>query len=113
MVAQSSGNRYIHYYLSRACNDVKRGTSITKAMTDSQLFTPLVLQMLEIGEQSSNIDEMMEEVANFYEGEVEYDLSRLSDLIEPILLLFVAGLVMLLMVAVFLPMWDMISFVKG
>mgnify|MGYP001222443358 CR=1 FL=1 len=68
--------------------------------------------MLEIGEQSSKIDDMMEEVADFYEGEVDYDLSRLSDLIEPVLLVFVAGLVLMLMLAVFLPMWDMVNFVK-
>ncbi|MCP4476366.1 MAG: hypothetical protein GY821_17760 [Gammaproteobacteria bacterium] len=113
LVAHATGNRYILYYLSRACNDVKRGTSIARAIADSQLFTPLVLQMLEVGEQSSRIDDMMEEVADFYESEIDYDLSRLGDLIEPVLLLFVAGLVLMLMMAVFLPMWDMVSFVKS
>ncbi len=113
LVAHATGNRYILFYLSRACNDVKRGTSIARAIADSQLFTPLVLQMLEVGEQSSRIDDMMEEVADFYESEIDYDLSRLGDLIEPVLLLFVAGLVLMLMMAVFLPMWDMVSFVKS
>jgi MSHA biogenesis protein MshG len=110
LVAQATGNCYIAHYLLQLCHRVKCGIAIPRAAKESGLFTPLVLQMLEVGEQSGQIDNMMEEVAKFYENEIDYDLTQLSDLIEPILLLLVSGLVLVLMLAVFLPLWNMSDF---
>ena len=76
------------------------------------MFTPLVLQMIQVGEETGQVDELLEEVALFYEQEVDYDLKNLSSYIEPILIVCIAGLVMLLALGIFLPMWDMFNVVQ-
>ena len=68
--------------------------------------------MIAVGEETGNMDELLDEVADFYEQEVDYDLKKLSDKIEPILLVVVAGMVLILALGVFLPMWDLSSVVK-
>jgi len=71
------------------------------------MFPPLVLQMISVGEESGSVDTLLTEVAEYYEREVDYDLKNLSSSIEPILLVAVGGLVLVLALGVFLPMWDM------
>lgn len=112
LVASTTGNSYITRRLLDLRNAVSSGSSFSQAIIDSRLFTPLATQMLQIGEESGMVDKMMEEVSGFYEGQVDYDLSRMSDAIEPILLVFIAGMVLLLLLAVFLPMWSMVDFAK-
>jgi MSHA biogenesis protein MshG len=71
------------------------------------MFTPLVLQMLSVGEETGAVDEMLDEVADFYEREVDYDLKNLSSAIEPILIIAIGIMVLILALGVFLPMWDL------
>jgi MSHA biogenesis protein MshG len=73
------------------------------------IFTPLVLQMLAVGEESGSIDTMLEDVAQFYEREVDYDLKNLASAIEPILITIIGGMVLVLALGVFLPMWNLAS----
>ena len=73
------------------------------------MFTPLVLQMLAVGEETGAVDELLEEVAGYYEREVDYDIKNLSSAIEPILIIFVGIMVLILALGVFLPMWDLAS----
>jgi MSHA biogenesis protein MshG len=73
------------------------------------MFPPLVVQMMAVGEETGNIDVMLDKVADYYDKDVEYALRNLSTLIEPILLLFVGGMVLFLALGIFLPMWNMIS----
>jgi len=67
----------------------------------------LVIQMIAAGEESGALDEMLEKVADYYDDEVDHAVKNLSSMIEPILLLFMAGLVLFLALAIFMPMWDM------
>ncbi len=77
------------------------------------MFTPLVLQMLSVGEETGSVDNMLVEVAEFYEREVEYDVSRLASTIEPILIVVIGAMVLVLALGVFLPMWDLSSVTRG
>lgn len=86
---------------------VERGENLSRAAAASGLFTPLVLQMLAVGEETGRIDEMMDEVADFYDREVAADVDNLASLLEPLLIITVGGVVLLLALAVFLPMWDL------
>jgi MSHA biogenesis protein MshG len=92
---------------------VERGESLSRAATGCGLFTPLVLQMLAVGEETGRIDEMMEEVADYYDREVSADVENLASLIEPLLIITVGGVVLLLALAVFLPMWDLAGAAMG
>jgi MSHA biogenesis protein MshG len=69
--------------------------------------------MISVGEESGTIDQLLEEVADFYDAEVEYDLKRLGEMIEPILIMFIAGMVLVLALGVFLPIWDLSSAARG
>lgn len=113
IVANSVGNSYMATRIMDMRRLVERGESFSRTAIQSKLFTPLVLQMISVGEETGNMDELLDEVADFYEQEVDYDLKSLSDKIEPIMLMVVAGMVLVLALGVFLPMWDLSSAVQG
>jgi MSHA biogenesis protein MshG len=78
-----------------------------RAAIGTGVFTPVVLQMIAVGEESGTIDEMMEEIAGMYQSEVEYELKTLSQQIEPILIVLLGILVLVLALGIFLPVWDL------
>ncbi|EQD53765.1 type II secretion system protein [mine drainage metagenome] len=76
------------------------------------LFTPLVIQMLRVGDETGAADEMLDEVAIYYEEEVDYDVRNMGALIEPILVVALGFMVLILALGVFLPMWDLIQVIQ-
>lgn len=88
---------------------VREGSSLTDALKESGRFTPLVIQMISVGESSGTLDEMLTRVTDYYDIEVDNALKKLPAYIEPILTLFLGGVVLLLALAVFLPWWNMAS----
>jgi MSHA biogenesis protein MshG len=112
LVSNVVGNEYVRKRILTMKEKIENGETLSKAAIEANLFSPLVLQMLEIGEASGEMDALIEEIAEFYEREVDYDLERLGDLIEPILLIIMASMVLVLALGVFLPMWDMVGFIK-
>jgi MSHA biogenesis protein MshG len=109
----SVGNRYIGRAILNMREGVERGEALTRTATASGLFTPLVLQMMAVGEEAGALDDLFIEVANFYEQEVDYDLKQLADAIEPILIVGMGAMVLVLALGVFLPMWDLSAAAKG
>lgn len=92
---------------------IERGEGLLTTHYASGMFTPLVLQMIGVGEESGQVDTLLQEVAEFYEREVDYDLKTLSDRIEPIMIVMMAGFVLILALGIFLPMWNMYSLQAG
>jgi MSHA biogenesis protein MshG len=92
---------------------IEHGESLSRTAQRTEVFTPLVIQMIGVGEESGRLDEMVDEVADFYEREVDYDVQNLGSLVEPILTIGVAILVFLLALGIFLPMWDLGSAALG
>ncbi len=111
--SQAVGNTYMGMMIRNMRESIQRGESLLRSASQSKMFTPLVLQMIQVGEETGQVDEMLNEVAAFYEQEVDYDLKNLSSYIEPILIAFIAGLVMILALGIFLPMWDMMSVMQS
>ena len=111
--SQSVGNEHVGKNIRSMREGIQRGESLLRTATNSGMFTPLVMQMVQVGEETGQVDEMLNEVAAFYEQEVDYDIKNLSSYIEPILIAFIAGIVMLLALGIFLPMWDMMSVMQG
>lgn len=107
------GNRHIGQAILAMRDGVERGESLTRGAVASGLFTPLVLQMLAVDEETGALDDLFIEVADFYEQEVDYDLKRLADSIEPILIVAMGGMVLVLALGVFLPMWELSAATKG
>jgi MSHA biogenesis protein MshG len=105
--ARAIENRYLGEKLDDMRNQLERGDTLTRSAANLQIFTPLVLQMLAVGEETGSVDAMLLEVAGFYEREVEYDLKNLTSAIEPILIVIIGGMVLVLALGVFLPMWNL------
>ncbi|SHJ78892.1 MSHA biogenesis protein MshG [Malonomonas rubra DSM 5091] len=105
--ARSVGNVFVGEKIESIRNGVERGDTLTRSATQTEMFTPLVLQMLAVGEETGSVDTMLEDVAQFYEREVDYDLKNLSSAIEPIMIVIIGGMVLVLALGVFLPMWNL------
>ncbi|MDX2347046.1 MAG: type II secretion system F family protein [Legionella sp.] len=109
LVGASTDDAYFADRIKVTSDLITRGNTISGAMQQTKLFPPLMIQMISLGEESGNIDGLLDEVAEFYQRELVYDLDHLSEAIEPILLVVVGAMVLLLALGVFLPMWDMAS----
>lgn len=110
--AEALGNRYLELRLLEMKAAIEAGGNISNTAINSGVFTPLVIQMIAVGEETGRIDDLLLEVADFYEREVDYDLKTLTARIEPVLLLVVAGMVLVLALGIFLPMSNMLDVIK-
>ncbi len=111
-VAKSIGNAYLTVKMTMLSDGIERGESLWKTAHSTGLFTPLVLQMIALGEETGSLPELLNEVAEHYKREVDYDLDNLSDALEPLLMVAVGGMVLVLALGIFLPMWDMVKLVR-
>jgi MSHA biogenesis protein MshG len=107
VVSQTSDNAYLAARIEGMRDGVERGESILRTATGAEVFTPIVLQMVAVGEESGSIDDLMDEIAMMYEREVDYELKTLSSQIEPILITFLGVMVLILALGIFLPIWDL------
>ncbi len=98
--------------ISNIKKDILSGQSFGDAVSRTGIFTSLTLEMIQIGEETGALDEMLKKVSEFYDSELDYTIKNLTAMIEPILLIFIFGMVLFLALSVFLPMWDMVKFVK-
>ena len=107
LTGQVVENAWIEKKLEDMRMGVERGESVLRTAVASGVFTPVVLQMVMVGEESGSLDDMMLEIADMYQREVEYELKTLSAQIEPILIVALGAMVLVLALGVFLPMWDL------
>ncbi|MDB5814743.1 MAG: type secretory pathway, component PulF [Rhodocyclales bacterium] len=107
LVQEVVENRFIADKIEQMRLGVARGESVLRVATQSGIFNPTVLQMIMVGEESGLIDEMFMEVADLYQGDVEYELKTLSAQIEPILIVILGVIVLILALGIFLPMWEL------
>lgn len=107
IVSKAVGNEYIGAKLHKMRVGIEKGDSISRMARSIELFPPLVIQMILVGEESGNIAEMLQEVADFYEGEIDTELKNLSSAIEPFLIVIIGIIVLILALGIFLPMWDL------
>lgn len=107
IVSKAVDNTFIEQRVLSMRDGLEHGESLTQTAIASDLFTPLVLQMISVGDKTGSVDVMLDEVADFYEREVEYDTKKLSSAIEPIMITAIGIMVLILALGVFLPMWDL------
>jgi len=106
-VAQVVDNDFIAQRIEQMRDGVERGESVLRTAVASGVFTPVVLQMIAVGDETGELDSLMREVADLYERDVEYEVKTLAQQIEPILIVGLGGLVLVLALGVFLPIWDL------
>ncbi|NDP39423.1 MAG: type II secretion system F family protein [Rhodoferax sp.] len=107
VVAQTVDNAFIGSRIEQMRDGIERGETITRCAAATGVFTPVVLQMIAVGEETGELDNLLFEIAGMYERETDYSIKGLSAAIEPILLAVIAVLVLLLALGVFLPLWNL------
>jgi MSHA biogenesis protein MshG len=105
--AQTVDNVFVERRVEGMRENVERGESLLRATISAGIFTPVVMQMVAVGEESGAVDEMMNEIGDMYRQEVEYELKTLGQQIEPILIVMLGIMVLILALGIFLPMWDL------
>lgn len=113
VVADVVDNAFVRDRVQSMRQGIEKGDSVSRTAAATGLFTPLVLQMLAVGEETGALDQLLGETAAHYQAEVEFELKRLSDAIEPIMITVIGALVAVLALGVFLPLWDLSSAARG
>ena len=107
VVSDATDNAWIAIHIRDMRQGIERGESLLRTASSSGMFTPLILQMIAVGEETGAVDEMLNNVADFYDEDVDFGLKRLAESIEPILIVAMGVLVLILALGVFLPIWDL------
>ncbi len=107
VVAQTVDNAYLTSRIELMKIGVERGESIMRTAITAGVFTPIVLQMIAVGEETGELDDLMDEIAQMYAREVDYELKTLSAQLEPILIIGLGIMVLVLALGIFLPIWDL------
>jgi MSHA biogenesis protein MshG len=107
IVANTVDNTHVARKIESMREGVERGESVLKTALATSIFTPIVLQMVAVGEETGALDDLMTEIADMYQREVEYDLKSIASQIEPVLVVGLGIMVLILALGVFLPIWDL------
>jgi type II secretory pathway component PulF len=112
LTSDGVGNVVVSRAIDNIKNSVNEGRGMVEPMRLSGLFPPVVVQMVAVGEETGKIDELLLHVADYYDSEVDYTIDNLISLIEPILIFTLGGMVLLMALGVFLPIWNMVYLFK-
>jgi type IV pilus assembly protein PilC len=112
ITAKTSGNMVIQYAIDKVRRSISEGKNITVPLGESGVFPPMVVQLVAVGEQTGRLAEMLGKIADFYDEEVDAAVSAMTSLIEPIVIVLMGGVIGGLLIAMYLPMFDMIGAIK-
>lgn len=107
LVGDTTDNAWLGMKIGKIKTQIERGENLYRACLASKAFTGATLQMILVGEESGTLDDMLLEIARLYQEQVEYDLKTIGAQLEPIMLIFLGGLVLVLALGIFLPIWGL------
>ena len=107
LLSETIGNSAISRVFTSIKEQMEEGKGIARPLTNAKFFTPMVVNMIAIGEESGNLEGMLREISTHYDEEVEHSVKELADLIAPVLIVALAGVVGFFALAIFMPMWDL------
>ncbi len=112
ITGKTSGNTVIEYAMDAVRENIKSGDSISRPLEKIKVFPPMVTQMIAIGEETGALDTMLHKIADFYEDEVDSAVKSLTSIIEPIMMIFIGGIVGLVVVSMYLPIFNLFQLVE-
>jgi type IV pilus assembly protein PilC len=112
ITARTSGNRVIHDAVMASRASIAGGATIAEPLKASKVFPPMVVQMINVGEQTGGLDDMLQKIADFYDDEVDAAVTALTSILEPIMIVVMGVVIGGMVVAMYMPMFDMISTVQ-
>ena len=107
VVSGTVDNAFLEERILTMRSGIEHGESLTRTAASAGMFTPLVLQMIAVGEETGAVDQQLLETAEHYEREVEYELKTIGDTLEPVIIVALGAMVLVLALGIFLPMWDL------
>ena len=113
ITARTSGNRVIQEAIMSARASIREGETIAAPLRQSTVFPQMVVQMISVGEETGALDDMLGRIADFYDDEVDTAVDSLTSLIEPVMIVFMGGIVGGMVIAMYLPMFKLINVVAG
>ncbi len=113
IVSRTVGNEFIAKKVLEISENIEKGKGISRPMKDAKIFPPLVIHLIATGEETGSLEDMLREISMHYDREVTYTVNRLSAYIEPILTVGLAGMVLFLALAIFMPWWNIMGAMRG
>ncbi|NLT93953.1 MAG: type II secretion system F family protein, partial [Clostridia bacterium] len=102
-------NQVISKGLTKVAEDVKKGKGLAEALKELEIFPPMLVHMVKIGEETGTLDFILEKTADFYDGEVENALNKMTTILEPVIIIVMAIIVSLILISVVMPMFDIMT----
>jgi len=112
LVSETTGNIVLSRAIDKAKERVKEGDRIAPSLKDTNVFPPMVIQMISIGEESGNLELMLNKIREFYEREVANTIESLTSLIEPMMIIFIGGIAGGILISLYLPIFTMFQYIK-
>lgn len=112
ITAKTAGNKVVEESVMTVRKGVSEGKTIAEPLSEAKVFPPMVTQMIAVGESTGALDSMLEKIADFYDDEVDIAVSNLTSMIEPLLMVFMGGTIGFIVVAMYLPIFKLITLVK-
>jgi len=112
ITARTAGNRVLHDAIMNSRASIASGDTISEPLKRSGVFPPMVVQMINVGEQTGGLDEMLTKIADFYDEEVDAAVEAMLSLMEPVMIVFLGGIVGSMIVAMYLPIFDMVNAIQ-
>ncbi|MFH2055725.1 MAG: type II secretion system F family protein, partial [bacterium] len=109
ITAKTAGNRVVHDAIKQSVLSIAEGETITSPLKESGVFPPMVIQMIAVGEKTGGLDEMLSKIADFYDEEVDAAVAALTSIIEPVIIVFMGVVIGGILIAMYLPMFDIIG----
>jgi type IV pilus assembly protein PilC len=113
ITARTAGNRVVHDAVMKSRASIAQGATISEPLKESGVFPPMVVQMINVGEQTGGLDDMLSKIADFYDDEVDAAVSALTSILEPIMIVVMGVVIGGMVVAMYMPMFDMIQTAQG
>jgi type IV pilus assembly protein PilC len=112
VVSRTTGSVVVSRALDRVRDAIRTGEGIAAPMAEEDIFPPMTVQMIAVGEDSGSIDEMLAKVADFYDQEVEATTESLTTLVEPVMMLFLGGIVGFMVISLYMPIFKIFELVR-
>ncbi|MFZ2397911.1 MAG: type II secretion system F family protein, partial [Smithella sp.] len=111
IVSKTSGNKVIENALMKTRQSISEGRSIAEPLAETDIFPPMVIQMISVGEATGALDSMLSKIANFYDEEIDVAVDSMTALLEPVMMVFLGGVVGGMIIAMYLPIFKLASVV--
>jgi type IV pilus assembly protein PilC len=107
IVSKASGNVVVEQGIRFTADRIREGRTMAEPLMETKVFPPMVVQMISVGEQTGALDQMLNKIADFYEDEVDVAVAALTSLLEPLMMVFIGGIVGFILIAMYLPIFDL------